>query len=419
MSKRRVHTIAAGLCGILLAAPSVAIADDPVTEWNQIAATLTLGASPAQAPVVQGRTMAIVHVSVHDAISAITDQYDTYSTSGPPPAGALPEAAAIGAAYQALRGLFPLPQAPGLEDQFATSLTMHGFSDTDPGVLFGRSVASAILAERSYDGAAQAQYDYTVPGAGQPGVWIRLNNAPALLPGWGNVRPLVLRTGSQFRPDRPPALTSERWAKDYNEVLDIGAAGSQTRSVEQTDIALFWRGSPVAIWNPVLRQVLAARSLDLASRARAFALMYMAANDSGIACWDAKYAYNFWRPMPAIHDGELDGNPGTLEDNAWTPLLPTPPHPEYPSGHTTNSTAIATVLKGLFGDDPGMTFTVTITGITREWQTFDQGVNEVIEARIYSGIHYRTSDVVGSRLGRQVATFVMRHALRPAKGARK
>jgi hypothetical protein len=416
---KRNHIVAAALWGILLGAPPVAVADDPVSEWNQIAVTVMLGASPAQAPVVQGRTMAIVQVSVHDAISAITGQYDTYSAPGPAPAGALPEAAAIGAAYQALRGIFPLPQSPGLDGMFATSLAAHGFSDTDPGVLFGRAVASAILSQRATDGAALAQFDYIVPGAGQPGVWVRLNNAPALLPGWGNVTPFVLRSGSQFRPDAPYALTSEEWAKDYNEVLDIGEMNSQSRSQEQTDIALFWRGSPAAIWNPVIRQALAARDFDLASKARAFALMYMAANDSGIACWDAKYAYNFWRPMPAIRDGELDGNPGTLENDAWTPLLPTPPHPEYPSGHSTNSSAIGTVLTTLFGKDPGMTFTVTLTGITREWQTFDQGIDEVIEARIYSGIHYRASDVVGARLGRQVAHFVMTHALRPRTGSWK
>lgn len=406
--------VIAGMCCALLVASVEARAQNPATEWNQVAATYTLTAVPAQAPVAQARTMAIVQVAVHDAVSAITGQYDTYGSHGPVPVGASAAAAAIGAAHQALLELFP-GQAADLDTRYTNSLATNGVSPIDPGVNFGRSVADAILELRANDGSAAAQFEYTVPGSG-PGWWVRLNNAPALLPGWGKVTPFVLRDSAQFRPEPPPALTSEVWAKDYNEVKEIGSSTSLVRSTEQTNIALFWRASPTAIWNPVLVQLLSARNLDLASTARAFALLYLAAADAGIACWEAKYHYNFWRPFPAIFNGESDGNGGTIGDTAWQPLLATPPHPEYPSGHSMVSAASVKVLQTLFGDDPGVTIQVTLTGITREWHTLNQGVDEVIDARVYSGIHYRNSDVAGARAGRQVAQFVMTHALRPAKG---
>lgn len=415
--QKRSYVIA-GLCALLTSASMPAHASDAVSEWNQIAVSLTLSAVPAQAPVQQTRTMAIVQVSVHDAVNAITHRYETYASHGPAPANASPEAAAIAAAYSALLGLFPSHAMP-LKTMYDGSLAAHGVAPTDPGLDFGKSVGETILELREHDHAAEAQFDYTVPGAGTPGVWERLGGAPALLPGWGRVTPWVLRRGDQFRPDAPPALTSEQYAKDLNEVQDIGAVNSPLRTTEQTDIALFWRASPTAIWNGVLSQVLAVRNLDLSTTARVFGLMYLAGADVSTACWDAKYTYNFWRPQRAIANADLDGNPGTIGDASWLPRLPTPPHPEYPSGHGCNSGAMAAVLDAMFDSDPGVTLKSTFTGITREWQTFDQGVEEVIDARVYSGIHYRNSDEVGARLGRQVAHFVMTHALRPSLGTWK
>jgi PAP2 superfamily len=411
----RTYVLIPGLCCALGTMAMQAHASDAVTEWNQIAVERTLNAMPAQSPVQQTRTMAIVQVSVHDAINAITGQYETYRSHGAVPANASPIAAAIAAAHHALRTLFP-DHSGELDDRYSASLSTHGVSGIDPGLEFGVSVAAAILALRADDHAAHAQFDYTVPEAGAPGVWVRLGGAPALLPGWGNVTPWVMRSGGQFRPDAPPALTSERYAKDYNEVKDIGSVSSLVRTDEQTQIAMFWRASPTAIWNGVLTQVLAARNLSLSAKARVFALMYLAAADSSIACWEAKYFHNFWRPFPAIVSGDLDGNPGTTADAAWLSLLGTPPHPEYPSGHTTNSNAMVTVLRLVFGDDPGVLLHLTVFGVTRQWQTFEQGIDEVIDARVYSGIHYRNSDDVGARLGRQVAHFIMTHALRPPTG---
>jgi hypothetical protein len=388
-----------------------------ITEWNQQAVALTVLPASALSPVQQTRVMAIVQVAVHDAVNGITGEYETYLSPGTPPENASPEAAAIAAAHQALTTLFP-SQTAALDAFYSASLAAHGLSPDDAGIEYGRSAAAAILAARANDNSAQAQYEYTAPGAANPGVWTRINNAPALLPGWGNVTPWVLWSGSQFRPEAPPALDSKLYATDYNEIKEIGRSNSSTRTTDQSQIALFWRASPTAIWSPILTQVLAARDLDLSATARAYALFSLAGTDASISCWDTKYTYNNWRPQLAIRGGDLDGNDLTAGDETWTPFLPTPPHPEYSSGHTTISSAMASVLEAEFGDDPGVHFAVTLTGITREWDMFDQAVQEVIDARVYSGIHFRNSDIVGAREGRQVAHFVMTHALRLCTNSR-
>lgn len=391
---------------------------DPVMEWNQEAARLTLLPASGQAPVQQTRTMAIVQVSVHDAVNGITRRYGTYGSPGLAPGGASPEAAAIAAAHHALRSLFA-SQATSLDAMFLNSLAANGLSVDDPGLGYGRSAAAAILALRSNDGASGAQFNYRARGAGRPGVWVPLTSAPALLPGWGNVTPWVMTSGSQFRPEGPPPLDSEQYARDYNEIKEIGSLNSSVRTAEQTQIATFWLGSPTGIWNQPLRQLVAASGFDLSTRARTFALVYLAVADSGISCWEAKYKYNFWRPEPAIRRGDEDGNPLTTADPTWTPLFPTPRHPEYTSGHTTNSTAMGTILQLTFGDSPGVPITATITGITRQWNAISEGLDEVIDARVYSGIHFRTADEVGSEQGGQVARFVWANALRPCPGGRR
>jgi len=384
-------------------------------EWNQQAATRTLTVAPSLSPIQQTRVMAIIQVAVHDAVNGITGEYATYLSPGEAPAGASPGAAAIAAAHQALKNL-PVNQSPSLDADMAASLAAHGLSESDPGVGYGRDAAAAVLAARSADNSASAQFPYTAPGAGDPGVWVPLSSAAgaqALLPGWGGVTPFVLRSGSQFLPEAPPALGSEQYARDYNEIKIIGASNSPTRTPLQTDIATFWLASPTAIWNPVLRQALAANDLDLSSEARAIALFYLAASDASVTCWDAKYVHNFWRPQLASRGGDGDDNTATAGDAAWQPLHGTPRHPEYPSGHSSNSSAMATTLELLFGEGTGAPITVTLGSITRQWATFEEAVDEVIDARVYSGIHFRTSDEVGARLGRQVARFVSTHALKP------
>jgi hypothetical protein len=399
------------LAGVMLTAIPAG-ASDAVMEWNQIA--LAASVTAAQGPVPQTRTMAIVQVSVHDAVNAITQQYRTYLAPGSAEPGASPEAAAIAAAHGALVGLFQA-QAPALNAAREASLAARGLTEADPGIEVGARAAAAILALRSTDRANEAQFPYTAPGVGLPGVWIAVGTPSIVLPGWGNVTPWVLRSGSQFRPDAPPSLQSERYARDYNEVRELGSLDSLTRTAEQTDLARFWMGSPAAIWNGVARRLIEARALDLSATARAFALLYLATADAGIACWDAKYTYNFWRPITAIRNGAVDDNGDTIADPDWSPLFATHQHPEYPSGHATNSGAMATILIQLFGDDPGAPIVATSPthpGHERHWDTLSEGVEEVIDARIYSGFHYRTSDNVGASLGRKVAHFVVTHVLR-------
>ena len=392
-------------------------AEDAVMEWNRIALAATVTAG--EGPNPQARSMAIVHVSVHDSVNAMTGEYETYLRVTQQPRSGSPEAAAIASAHYVLTHLFPA-QASVLNGARSASLAARGLSDADPGIALGEAIAAAVLTNRSNDGAAQAQFAYTAPGAGTPGVWVAVGGAAPVVPGWGQVTPWVTRSGSQFRPEGPPALDSGRYARDYNEVRDHGSLASLIRTPEQTMIASFWRASPSVIWNTVARQVIDAQSLNLSGTARVFALMYLATADAGIACWDAKYLYNFWRPQTAIQHGDDDGNDDTLGDPAWQPLFPTPQHPEYVSGHSTNSSAMATALSLLFGDDPGVVIVATSptnAGFERRWTTFSEGVDEVIEARIYSGMHYRTSDEVGARLGRKVAHFVVNHALRLRKAS--
>jgi hypothetical protein len=402
------------LVAVLLVAPVHASAQNAVLEWNDIARQLIV--VPSQSPVQQTRLMAIVHVAMHNAVNAITGEYEQYGTPMSAPAGLSPDAAAIGAAHRALSGA--LGDSMTLEARYVQALDARGLPANDPSVLFGELVANSIVALRQQDGASAAAYPFVPPDAGSLGVWTPMANQTSLLPGWGNVSPFVLRSASQFRPEPPPALDSERYARDYNEVLASGAVASTTRTEVQGQIAQFWRASPTALWNPLLRQALVVRGDNLSSTARVSALFYLAAVDSGIACWEAKYVYNFWRPQAAIARGAEDNNDATVGDPAWRPFVATPPHPDYVSGHTANSGAMAFVLRSIFGDAPGYVIEARSTqtpGFVRTWETFSEGAAEVIDARVYSGIHFRTADEVGARLGRQVAQFVLTHALKPAR----
>jgi hypothetical protein len=414
-ARRLFFGVAAGVG--MLALPALARANDPVMDWNDIARQLTV--IPALAAVEQTRAMAIVQVAVHDAVSAVTGQYEQYKRTGPAPAGASPQAAAIAAAHRALIGI--VGSSTFLEGSYAASLDRYAIADGDPGLAFGESVADGILELRRNDGAALAAYAYLPADAGEVGVWTPVSAAPtaqALLPGWGRVSPWVLKKGSQFRPGPPPALKSKRYARDYNEILYIGALTNSARTEEQTGIAQFWRASPTALWNPILRQAVETHNLDLPATARVMALFYLAAADASIACWDSKYAYDFWRPQAAIARGDEDGNDATSGDAAWRPLVPTPPHPDYASGHAANSGAMAFTLALLFGDAPGFVIEATSStnpGFVRRWSTFGEGVKEVIDARVYSGIHFRTADEVGALMGWKIARFVVTRALRPEK----
>ena len=394
-------------CGVVPAHASSPCS--PVLSWNQAALNATMTAGQGALPQI--RSMAIVQTAVHDAVNGVTREYARYREGAAPQPGATPEAAAIGAAHYALTHLFT-SQISTFNTLLGTTSADCGIAADDPGLEFGHAAAAAILTLRAVDGAAQASFPYSAPGAGLPCVWVPEGPAPIVAPGWGHVVPWVLRSGSQFRPDAPDAIDSDRYTMNFEEVKSLGALTGSTRTDEQTQIALFWIASP--IWNGVARQVIAAKGLDISSAARTLALMYVSGADASIACFDAKYTYNFWRPITAIHRADEDGNDATTLDPSWQPLITTHQHPEYPSGHTTNSSAMANALRLLFGDDPGMVLSVTSpanVGFVRTWTTFTEGVREVQDARVYIGFHFRNSSVVGARVGRQVAQFVFTHAL--------
>jgi hypothetical protein len=411
---------AAALIGaaITVCAPLRAATQSVVVDWN--ATALTAVGAAGQNPSQQERSIAITSVAVSDAVNAITKKYSRYGSRLAPPAGASTTAAAVGAAYRALTELVP-SQTQFLEAMLGQSFAKFGVNAGDPGFGFGETVADEIVAMRSADGAAQAQYPYTPPNAGAPGVWVSTppGFAAASVPGWRFVQPWVLESGAQYRPDEGPDLTSDRYARDVNEVKEIGALNSATRTAVQTNIARFWQAPALVIWNGALRELALALDLDETEAARDFALMNVAGADARIACWDAKYTFNFWRPVTAIQRADEDGNPTTEGDPAWTPLIDTPNHPEYVSAHATLSTAMATVLRLIFGDDPGVAFTTTSPtnpGYERHWTTFSDAVREVIDARVYSGIHFRSSDERGARLGRQVGKFAAMHAFKNTHG---
>jgi hypothetical protein len=391
-----------------VSAPPAAAQDSIVVDWNAFAIT-AVGAA-GQNGHFQERSLAITSVAVSDAVNAISRKYTRYGSTLTPPAGASTTAAAVGAAHRALTQLAP-SQTSFLDTMLAQSLAKFEISPGDPGFGFGEAVADEILAMRAADGAAVAQFPYTAPNAGAPGVWVPTPPAfaAALLPGWGFVQPWAIESASHFRPDEGPDLTSRRYSRDLNEVKDIGALNSTTRTAEQTNIAKFWLAPAVVIWNGLLRQVALGLGLRESEAARDFALLNVAGADARIACWDTKYAFNFWRPVTAIQ----------LTDPTWTPLVATPNFPEFVSAHTTVSSAMATVLMVLFDDDPGVAFTATSPtnpGFERHWATFSEGVREVIDARVYAGIHFRSSDERGARIGRQVARCVARHAFRRTHG---
>jgi hypothetical protein len=280
------------------------------------------------------------------------------------------------------------------------------------GIQLGEQVAAVILDERKADGAdAPNTYrPFTAAGTYVPTVF-------PWAPSWGAVKPFALKTGSQFRPAAPYALTSAHWAKDYKEVKRMGAKTGSERSAEQTEIARFWEFIGPGTYNPVARQLSAAKHLEVMENARLFALVSMAGADALIAVLDAKYTYNFWRPVTAIRNGDLDGNDATDREPAWEPFIATPMHPEYPCAHCITQAAVASVLEAFFGDAvPTFTLTSpTAPGVTRSFGRLSDYVAEVINARVYDGVHYRTSGEVGAAMGRQIGAYTAQNYLKPVR----
>jgi PAP2 superfamily len=397
------------LLTVLLAAPGMATAD-AVTEWNEIAVATAAagrhGASDAS------RTTALVHAAIFDAVNATEGRYMPYKIKARAPAGASAEAAGVAAAYAVLVRLYP-GQKTTLDQAFAKSLGRidDGAAKTD-GVSVGEKVGAEMVALRANDGAGAPN---TYRPVTAPGVYV-VTTLP-VSSHWEKVTPWVLERASQFRPGPPPALSSGDWTRDCLEIMDLGGKKSTVRTPEQTEIARFWTVVGPASWDPVLRAVAAAPGRTLRQNARLFALAEMAAADAYIAVFDAKYTFNLWRPITAIRNGDMHGANTMVRVPDWEPLVDTPLHPEYPCAHCITSAAVAAVLEAEFGPRfPEVTMTSpTASGVTRRWTSAKAWADEVAMARIYGGIHYRTSNGVGQTMGRQIGDFAVRQYLKPIR----
>lgn len=396
------------LCALWLLT-SVAHAD-VIADWN--AQADTLAADNSVTPPVQARALAILHVSIFEAVNAIERRYAPYGLRLDADRQTSPEAAAASAGYEALVALYPGAR-PHLDAALTKALTnIPAGAPRDKGIALGKKAAAGVLALRVKDGSdtAESYRPYT-----KPGVYV-----PTMMPISTTVSsftPWVMKSASQFRPAPPPALDSPTWTRDLNEIRELGALHSTRRTAEQTDIGRFWLVTGGRSYNPIVRQVAKAKTPDIADCARLFALVSLAAADAYIAVFDAKYTYNFWRPITAVRNADQTGNPATPRDATWLPIADTPLHPEYPCAHCISAAAVATVLQALAGDSVGeITMTSPFApGMTRKWTRLRDYDDEVANARIYAGFHYRFSTEVGKSMGKQIADLTVTTQLLPVR----
>jgi hypothetical protein len=409
-----IATASAGDLGARrLAAPSLAQADT-VVEWNVNAAN-ALFVTAAQPPQQSVPHLAMVHGAVYDAVNAIDGGHEGYLISSrlATPSDSK-EAAAATAAYRVLLNIVPAQQAT-LDALYAASLAAipDGSSKTR-GIAVGEAAAAAMIAARTDDGRF-GPFRFAVGTA--PGVWrpvlpAFVNDPNAWLK---DVKPFLIQSSSQFRSKEPLALTSRRYAREFAEVKSRGSDTSTTRTADQTLAARYWAENPPATWSRIFRILSAQEGLSIVENARLYAMLYTSAADALISIWDAKAHFSFWRPITAIREADTDGNPATEADAGWLPLIPNPPYPEHPSGHLGLSGSIVATLRQFFHTDEMAWTDTNNAGLTRSFTRFSQAIKEIIDARVWSGIHFRIADQQGARIGRQVARWRQRHFFRPAR----
>ena len=416
-SRRRARLtglLALGGATAALALPGLARAD-AVTHWN-LNATNALMAVAGQPPQVSVPHLAMVHGAVYDAVNAITGSHEGYlltSRVGQPFDSQ--EAAAATAAYRVLLHLVPA-QAAVLDAPYAASLAAIPDGSTKArGIAVGEAAAAAMIAARTDDGRFGAFRFAVGSGAGvwRPVLPAFVNDPNAWLK---DVLPFLVESASQFRSLGPDRLTSGAYAKDFAEVKALGSLASTVRTADQTHAARYWAENPPGTWSRVFRTLSAQQELSVAENARLYAMLYLTAADALITVWDDKAARLFWRPITAIREAGTDGNAATEQDGTWLPLLANPPYPEHPSGHTGLSGSIAATLRDFFGTDRiGWTDTNN-AGLTRSFSSFSQAIEEIIGARVWSGIHFRNADVQGERIGGDVAKWRRHHYFAPLRG---
>jgi hypothetical protein len=411
---------ASGAGGVHVSGPTAA--DKAVLdEWNLIAQNLAVTVRPTAHG--QSRGMAMVQGAVYDAVNAIDRGHRAYllDVEALDIAPSASYGAAIAtSAHHVLVSIAAPAQVPALDTALAATLANipDGPAEAE-GQAAGEAAAAAMLAARTGDGyLAPFQFDL---GDG-PGDW-RPVTPTALDPdAWvGNLKPFTINSPDQFRSQGPNRLTSVKYTRDFNEVKEIGALNSATRTADQTMAAIFWQAAPAALYNRLARDLSATKSLDAVEEARLLAMMNLAAADGAISCWNDKYYWNFWRPMAAIREADTDGNPATVGDPTWTPLfdpatpttppLVTPPFPDHPSGHGCTSGAVLSTMRAFFQTDK-MAFDINSSrfpGQPRHFTRFSQALDEVVDARVWGGIHFRTADVQGAAIGKKVARWLRTH----------
>jgi hypothetical protein len=409
----------------LLACSPITARADVVLDWNGIAVSTLI--SQGQTPYAQARFMAITQLAVFEAVNAITGDYKPYLGTVVAPAGASADAAAVAAAYQVLKNYFPL--APNLDPAYAASLAaIPDGPAKSGGIATGQAAAAQMIARRVNDGSSPLQF--YAPASTDPGVWQLTPSCPAgggVYFNWQNVTPFGVPSapGSQawiarFAPGPPPPLTSKKYARDYNEVKRVGNKSSDLtdRPQDRADVARFYASStPSFVFNLAARQVAAAAGGSLTKNARALALLSMASSDSLVASFWTKYHYKLWRPETAIFEGDFDGNARTNGDTTFVPYILTPCFPSYPSNHGSASNSATEILKRVYGAGGHdiIMANAAVPGVTFHYTRFDQITDDISDARIFGGIHFRFDQEAGADLGRDVGAFIYKHNLRRAK----
>jgi hypothetical protein len=396
--------IAANLTFALLtcALLSIPAKADVIMDWN--AKADAIGIEKQLLNTANARGQAMLHVAVFEAVNAIDKRYTPYKLNLTADRGTSREAAAASAAHDVLVALYP-DQKPDLDATLATSLAAIADGETKAkGIDLGRKAAAEIIALRANDGngAPESYRPQASPGVYVPTI-VPIESAAAKL------TPFVMRAASQFRPAPPPALTSEVWTRDLNEIREIGSSNSAKRTAEQTTIGRFWFFTGPRTYNPIVRQIATAKNMDLVDCARLYALTAMAATDAFIAVFDGKYAHNLWRPITAIRNADMTNNPASPREAAWLPLGTTPMHPEYPCAHCITASAVSNVLQSIVGNEVGeITLgSPTAPGVTRKWTRLQDYSDEVSNARIYAGFHYRFSTETGKDMGKKIAELTV------------
>ena len=398
--------MAAAVCATLLATATSAVSSaDPVLEWNSIMVNTTA----TQNPFFQARFAAITQLAVFEAVNAIDQDFEPYLGTITAPPGASPDAAAVAAAHAVLENYFP-GDASTLDAAYVASLARipNGSAKQD-GIAVGEAAAGALIALRTGDGSTPPEF-YS-PTSPAPGAWQPTPSCPpagGVLLQWRDLRPFAIESTDQFRSAPPPTLTSQRYARDYNEVMRVGSINSQFRPQDRADVALFYAATaPVPVWNSAAAQVAVEQGRSMSENARALALMDVAIVDASASVFDTKYFYDFWRPETAIH---------ASGDTTWMPYIVTPCFPSYGSAHATLSNAARKVLERLYGRHHHfITLTnPTVAGVILQYGSFEQITHDINDARVYGGIHFRFDQETGGDQGREIGAYVYRHILRRA-----